>query len=149
MINSLKNCTVLHTFRKTITAQDYNRVRLALLRISNPLQLELTQMNCLEVYLTDKVWLCMDSCVDYQPIMAWTEFKISDRSALHASVECKLNMYHSHAGLVIGQVIESMGKVLQLQLGNLQKKTKLILSLIIQFKYSPQLFIVHSLFYYK
>lgn len=113
MPNPLDEHHAAHTLRKTIAAEDYNRVRLALSRISNPLQLELSSMRCLEMLLTDQYWLCFDSCVGNVPILGWTEFKVSDRSALNAPVDCELRLFHMHAGLVMGRVIESLGQELQ------------------------------------
>lgn len=104
---------------KIIAAEDYNRVRLALMRINNPLQLELTAMKCLEIILNDQYWLCTDSCMGNRPILAWTAFEVSGRSDLSASVACELRLYHTHGGLVMGEVLENLGKLLQQQLDNL------------------------------
>ncbi len=76
-------------------------------------------MKCLDIILTDQYWLCIDSCMGDLPIMAWTAFEVSGRSALNASIACELRLYHFHGGLVMGEVIEGMGKVLQRQLDNL------------------------------
>lgn len=105
--------------RKIIPAADYNRVRLALRRITNPLQMELTPMKCLDVVLNDQYWLCFDSCMDDRPVLAWTAFEIIGRSALNAPVACELRLYHVHAGLVMGEILESLGQVLQQQLDGL------------------------------
>ena len=119
MPNPLDDHLASHTLRKVIAAEDYNRVRLALSRLSNPLQLELTAMKCLEIILTDQYWLCFDSCMDNRPVLAWTAFEASGRSALNAPVACELRLYHVHGGLVMGEVIENLGQVLQRQLDNL------------------------------
>ncbi len=105
--------------RKIIPAADYNRVRLALRRITNPLQMELTPMKCLDVVLNDQYWLCFDRCMDDRPVLAWTAFEIFGRSALNAPVACELRLYHVHAGLVMGEVLESLGQILQQQLDSL------------------------------
>lgn len=119
MPNPLDEHQASHTLHKVVAAEDYNRVRLALSRISNPLQLELTSMKCLEIILTDQYWLCIDSCMGDRPILAWTAFDVSDRSAINASVQCELRLYHAHGGLVMGEVIENLGQALQQQLDNL------------------------------
>ncbi len=119
MPNLLDDYRAPHTLRKTITAEDYNRVRLALTRLNNPLQLELTSMKCLDMLLTDQYWLCTDNCVGDRPIMAWTAFESSGRSALNAPVACELRLYHTHAGLVMGEVIESLGQELQRRLDSM------------------------------
>lgn len=120
MPNLLDEIRASHTLHKVIPAENYNRVRLALSRLSNPLELELTSMKCLEILLTDQYWLCTDSCTGDRPILAWTAFESSGRSALDAPVECELRLYHTHAGLVMGEVLENLEKELQQRLDNLQ-----------------------------
>ena len=116
MSNFLDDIKTSHTLHKVISAEDYNRVRLALKRIHNPLQFELISMRCLEISLHDKYWLCFDYCMGGNPIMAWTNFEVSGRSALNAPVECELRLYHHQAGLVMGQVLESLGHSLETML---------------------------------
>ncbi len=116
MPNPLDDHKASHTLHKVIEAEDYNRVRLALRRIGNPLQFELTAMKCLDIILTDQYWLCIDTCVGDRPIMAWTDFQPTDRSAIHTPVSCMLRLYHTHAGLVMGEVLEALGQMLSHQL---------------------------------
>ncbi len=116
MPNPLDDHQATHTLRKVIEAEDYNRVRLALRRVGNPLHFELTSMKCLDMILTDQYWLCIDTCMEDRPIMAWTDFKPTDRSAIHTPVSCMLRLYHVHAGLVMGEVLEALGRALSHQL---------------------------------
>ncbi len=116
MPNPLDDHQASHTLRKVIEAEDYNRVRLALRRIGNPLHFKLTSMKCLDIILTDQYWLCIDTCMGDQPILAWTDFKPTDRSAIHTPVSCMLRLYHAHAGLVMGEVLEALGHTLSYQL---------------------------------
>ena len=74
----------------------------------------------LEVVLNDKYWLCFDCCVDSQPIMAWTNFEVSGRSSLNAPVECELRLYHHKAGMVMGDVLASLGDSLETMLDTKQ-----------------------------
>ncbi len=112
MPNLLDEFRASHTLHKVILAEDYNRVRLALRRIGNPLQIELTSMKCLDVILTNQYWLCVDTCMDDGPIMAWTDFEPTEHSAIHTPVNCMLRLYHMHAGLVMGEVLEAIGSTL-------------------------------------
>jgi hypothetical protein len=105
-----------HTLQKVIDPADYNRIRLALRRIGTPLRLTLENMRCLDVILDDKSWLCIDSCMDDRPILAWTSFQVSQRSALNEPVICELRLYHVHSGLVMGEVMENIGLELQQRL---------------------------------
>jgi len=120
MPNPLDDHQAAHTLRKVIAAKDFNQIRLALLRISNPLQLELPDMKCLDIILNYQYWLCIDSCMGGRPVLAWTKFEDSHRSALNDPVACELRLYHVHGGLVMGKVIESIGQVLQQKLDSLK-----------------------------
>jgi hypothetical protein len=106
----------LHTLRKFIPAQDFNRVRLALRRIENPLRFPLGKMHCLEMILSNRFWLCIDSCKEDRPVLAWTAFETSNRSGLHEPVACDLRLFHVHAGLVMGEILENIGIELQRRL---------------------------------
>jgi len=112
----IDNLSSVHTLQKVIESTDYNRVRLALRRIRNPLRVTLDNMRCLDVILEDKFWLCIDTCMNDRPILAWTSFQISQRSALDESVTCELRLYHVHSGLVMGEVMENIGHELQQRL---------------------------------
>jgi hypothetical protein len=106
----------VHQLTRVISAQDYNRVRLALNRLGNPLRIPLEGMRCLEMILEDKFWICLDTCKFDRPVLAWVAFNTSGRSAIHESVSCELKFYHVHSGLIMGEVLETMGNVLQQRL---------------------------------
>lgn len=104
--------------RRVVEAADYNLVRLALARLGNPLRLELVgDLCCLEVWLGDDYWLCRDACRGQQPMLAWTSFELAARSGLHQPVACELHFYHHHAGLVMGEVLQSIRGELEARLG--------------------------------
>lgn len=107
----------IHTMHRVIPAEDFNLVRLSLSRLGNPLELDLgLNLPCLEVLLSDRYWLCFDACQENAPIMAWTSFVLSERQGLHEPVTCVLRLYHIHAGLVMGEVFDSIGKELRKKL---------------------------------
>lgn len=64
-------------FPKQIEATCFNRVRLALLRLENPLRIALAQHCGLEVILHDDNWRCVDSFADDQLILMWREFQFT------------------------------------------------------------------------
>ena len=110
---------------KVIEAATFNQARLALLRISNPLRVSLKEHRCLDVILSEEQWLCVDSCNDDQPIMAWREFDTQHRDALHQPINCNLYLYHMHAGLIMGTARDNLTQVLtDLLHENTNKKTK-------------------------
>lgn len=110
----------VHSMHRIIAAEDYNRVRLALSRLGNPIHLDLGEtLPCLEARLCDEYWLCYDGCRDEQPVLAWTAFERAGRSGLHEPVACDLHFYHMHAGLVMGEIFESIVTELRRQLDQL------------------------------
>lgn len=106
----------LHRQPRIISAQDYNRVRLALSRLGSPLLVPLEGMRCLEMVLEDNAWTCIDTCMFGRPILVWAAFDTKRRSGLHEPVNCELRFYHVHGGLVMGEIQETLGRVLQRRL---------------------------------
>ncbi len=95
-----------------MTAATYNRVRLGLVRLGNPLRFALPGLRTLEIILDKESWICVDSGLNDYPILAWVEFRHAERNALHTPVPCRLYTYHAHAELIEPQVIEKMESVL-------------------------------------
>ena len=93
---------------KVIEATTFNQARLALLRVANPLRVSLKDHRCLDVILSQEQWLCVDSCNDDQPIMAWREFDTQHRDALHKPIDCKLYLYHTQASLITGSAVDAL-----------------------------------------
>lgn len=115
---NIEEFRVLHCTRRYIAATDFNLVRLALSRLENPLRLDLGRhMRFLEVILCDEYWACFDNCRNLQPVLAWTAFECAARGGLHEPVGCELNFYHDHAGLVTGDILQSICSELEKGLG--------------------------------
>jgi hypothetical protein len=103
----------LRVMPKTIEAACYNHVRLALRRLGKPLRVDLPDHRGLEIILNDRVWLCIDSTHDDQPVMAWLDFDTRrHNAALHEPVPCQLRLYHMHAGLVMGSALDALDRSL-------------------------------------
>ncbi len=98
----------LRVFPKMIEAACYNRARLALIRVANPLQLTLPRHRGLRVILSDKAWLVVDSLNSDNPVLVWSDFSTADRSGLHEPVSCRLSLFHNHAGLIMGSALEAL-----------------------------------------
>lgn len=108
--------TPLRTYPKSIEAACYNHVRLALKRFGAPLRVGLPRHRGLEMILEDDLWLCVDAAREDTPVLAWFDFESRGRSALHAPVPCRLDLYHIHAGLVMGTALEALHEALREQL---------------------------------
>lgn len=100
-------------FPRKIEATCFNRGRLAVLRLGNPLRVTLQQHRGLEVILSKDMWLCVDSNTDDQPILAWREFQTCGRRNLHLPVSCELWLYHNCAGLIMGSALDDLDQVLE------------------------------------
>ena len=98
-------------FPKQIEATCFNRVRLALLRLENPLRIALAQHCGLAVILHDDNWLCVDSFADDQLILMWREFQIHPRDNLYQPIACELWLYHHCAGMIMGSALDDLQQV--------------------------------------
>lgn len=110
------NCTALRIFPKTIDAVCYNRARLALRRLGQPLRIALDRHQGLEVILDNDCWFCVDSLHNDVPVFAWCRFDTRDRWELNAPVRCSLEIYHLHGGLVMGSALEALDQALERRL---------------------------------
>ncbi len=117
---SNNNLLPLRNLPKTIEASCYNHVRLALLRLGKPLRVELPEHRGLEVILNNDYWRCVDSTHDDQLIMVWCEFDThKHNAALFEDVPCQLQLYHTHAGLIMGSALEALDQALTEKLATL------------------------------
>jgi len=102
----------LRVLPKVIEATTFNMARLALRRVANPLRMRLVGHRGLDVILSEDLWLCVDTCSADLPILAWRDFDVHRREALHAPIECRLYLYHLHAGLIMGTALERLADML-------------------------------------
>jgi hypothetical protein len=100
----------LKSLSGTVTAERFNRVRLALHRLENPIRVELPGLRSLDFILEDQVWAIVDRNHNDVPVVAWTDFET--RTALHKPVCCTLRIYHMHADVIIEQALQKLDKIL-------------------------------------
>ncbi len=89
-----------------VDAARFNRIRLALLRLGEPLRLELPHLRGLDLLLSRESWVCVERTMDDLPVIAWTRFESVGRRHLQAPVRCELRYYHGHAGVIVHTVLE-------------------------------------------
>lgn len=109
----LEDATPLRSIPRSIDAPCYNTVRLALSRFPNPVVVELAPLR-VEFFLTRKSWVGR-SVINGIPLLAWTGFEVP-RRALHEPVPCQLNLYHFHAGLLMGSALDHVRVALEIRL---------------------------------
>jgi len=110
MSHWLEAYSALRVMRKRIDAEIYNRIRVSLLREHLPWRVPLPSIRCLACVLDEHAWVCVDECHNNLPIMAWTNFRIAQREALDAPVDCELQLFHMHAGLIMGSALEALAE---------------------------------------
>ncbi len=110
----LNNIPTLKTQPTAVTAERYNRVRLALRRLENPLRIALPKLRSLDFILEDDTWVIIDRDLNDMPVLAWTDFE--HRSALHQPVHCTLRYYHAHADAVMDKALQKLDTILDARL---------------------------------
>jgi hypothetical protein len=113
-MNLVRDIPPLRSVPYTLDAALYNHVRLALLRIANPLELELEKLD-IDMVLEKTCWVGYHSQQMSLPLIAWDGFD-STRSALDAPVGCTMHLYHHHSWLQMPKILSAMDVELQLRL---------------------------------
>lgn len=98
-------------------AEDYNLVHIALNRLGSPIRIELPRLRTLDLILEKDAWIVVDRSLNDIPVVAWIDFKVAHREALHEPVACERRTYHTHALLIVDKVIEAMHLILGERLG--------------------------------
>ncbi len=96
-----------------ISAQQYNRARLALIRLDAPIFLHLKPLKHLGLFIEPDAWIVVDEVLNEFPVMAWTEFKTEHRRTLHEPITCRRLFYHEHAGRIIETTLNTMQSLLE------------------------------------
>jgi|GEM_PF-5076826 len=115
-MNLMRDMTPIRSIPHTLEAALYNRARLALLRIGNPLELELEGL-AIDIVLENTCWVGYHSHQTSLPLIAWDGFD-TGRSALDAPVSCTVHLYHHHSWLLMPRILLTLEKVLRLQLAS-------------------------------
>lgn len=121
MATRLEDVPVIKVKPSTIEAEIYNRIRLGLIRLENPLRLTLPGLRGMDVLLDDKAWVCVDRTLYDLPVLAWTDFQTQSRAGLHAPIECRVNYYHIHANVIAETVLATTDRLLKERLKPYQR----------------------------
>jgi len=121
MSSRLDDIPIYELIGSSITAANYNLVQIAFKRLGEPVEIPLTGLRRLELILDHDAWVVVDHDMNDIPILAWTDFQVEGRSALHESVPCHLKTYHMHAKVILERVTEFMEQELAARIAALQK----------------------------
>jgi hypothetical protein len=113
-MNLLRDIPAIRSMPYTLDAALYNRARLALLRICNPLEVELGILG-IDMVLENTCWVGYHCQQISLPLIAWDGFD-HGRSALDMPVGCTMHLYHHHAWLQLPRILVALDKELQLLL---------------------------------
>lgn len=89
-----------------IPAELYNLWRRFKLHFKLPIEIPITEMHGLALFINDNEWICVDQNQNDVPILAWIDFADQHRDALHTPVTCHLNYYHYAASRLRVKVLE-------------------------------------------
>lgn len=104
----LDDFSPLKVVNKKIPAIIFNSIRLNLIRQNLPLRVSLKQLQCTHCVLDNSAWACIDESQNHRPILAWTNFSVSQRNALDLPIQCDLRLYHNCAGLIMGTALDAL-----------------------------------------
>lgn len=103
----------LRVLPKTIDARCWNLARLALCRLGALVRVELSGLRGLEAIVEDRCWVCVETFHADRPVLAWTEFRNRNRSALDEPIQCSAYLMHHHSGLIMGEALDSLEAALE------------------------------------
>lgn len=113
MSDRLKDLPVFSSGSAEISAQRFNRARLAVLRLGSPLFLHIPELKHMALVIEDDAWICVDEVLNEFPVLAWTAFQAQRRIDLYRPVR-----YHEHADRTTSIVLSAMDQLLEEQLRN-------------------------------
>ena len=114
----LNDIPTLKSLPGSIAAARFNRVRLALTRLENPMRIELPGLRSMDFILENQVWAIVDRNHNDIPIVAWTDFE--PRTTLYQPVPCTIRIYHLHADAIIDQALQKLDTILETRLKQYQ-----------------------------
>ena len=110
----LNDIPTLKSLPSSVTAVRFNRVRLALNRLENPMRIELPGLRSMDFILENQVWAIVDRNHNDIPIVAWTDFE--PRTTLYQPISCTIRIYHLHADAIIDQALQKLDDILDARL---------------------------------
>lgn len=116
MRSRLQSIPIYESRLTSVGASHYNLVRLALLRIKNPLRVRLNSLHSLDLLLDDETWIVVDRSISDKPMLAWLDFATETRCSLSAPLPCRINYYHTQSAIIVDKVLEVLSHTLNAKL---------------------------------
>lgn len=109
-----------------IEATHYNTVQTAFKRLGDEIRLEIPKLKTLDLILQRDAWIVVDHAFNDVPVVAWTNFDVERRDALHTPIHCQLRLFHANGGIILKRVLEAMELLLGEQLSELENSHDVI-----------------------
>lgn len=106
----VRDIPALRTMQYSLEPSAYNHVRLSLLRLGCPLELQIERLQVM-LELDHKRWTAFSAHESGLPLIQWKNFE-HPRRGLDQPVECTLLLYHYHSWLMFPQVLVEMDRQL-------------------------------------
>lgn len=110
----------MYEFRNTqLKAGHFNHVQVALKKLCDSIRFPIPKLKHLDLILEKEAWIIVDHVLNDIPVAAWTEFQADHRDNLHQPIQCRLQLYHTNADLILTRTLEAMEMLLGEQLADL------------------------------
>jgi hypothetical protein len=113
-MNRVRDIPPLRSMPYKLDAALYNQARLGVLRLCNPLMLELENL-AIDLVLEDSCWTGYHYMQIALPLIAFDGFDTA-RSSLDAPVGCTLHLFHHHSWLQLPRILLALDAELRKQL---------------------------------
>ena len=112
MKSRLRDLSHYGTRKLDIPAENFNRVRLGLHRLENPIRLSMPGLHNVDLLLDDETWIAVDQFHRDAPVLALTDFESLGRRSLQAPVHCRIYFYYASSELILNRLLQSMHRLL-------------------------------------
>lgn len=109
-----------------IEAVHYNTVQTAFHRLGDEIRLSIPKLKTLDLILQHDAWIVVDRAFNDVPVVAWTNFDVERRDALHTPIHCQLRLFHANGGIILKRVLEAMEMLLGEKLSELENSHDVI-----------------------
>ena len=124
MYTRLKDIPV-YEFRATqLDAGHFNHVQVALKKLGDSIRFPIPKLKHLDLILEKEAWIIVDHVLNDIPVAAWTDFQADHRDNLHQPIQCRLQLYHANADLILARTLEAMEMLLGEQLAELAPEAR-------------------------
>lgn len=116
MYERLRDCPALSEYPSRIPAGVWNVWRRYWMRSPQRTCFGLESLPPMSLLLDEREWVLVDSSLYDMPVVAWSEFQDSGRSALHEPVSCIVRDYHQGAPMVRNRALQLLAEELDARL---------------------------------